>query len=142
MEAQRLEPVGQVVLPREDVIFDNEFSTPDVVDQYVQTAVFALDLREQRFDGFRVEVVRGDGDAHTASSGHEIGGVLDSFWPVILRTLCPGATTRAIDGRAGRAKFDRPRSDWGSFTGRTYIAGRRTLQVCLFPRGGRCSPVG
>ena len=105
-------PALQVVSPDRCIpllrsAFEN-LSAPDVVDQDVDAPISVAEAVGETAELLRLEVVDLDRDADAAELGHELCGLLDRLWPVVVGggVAVDAAATGADDRRAGFRKAE------------------------------------
>ncbi len=63
--------------------------------------MFAIDLREERFDLTFERVIDSNGDSGAASRDNHLGGLIDRLRTFVRRRVVPHAAPRAVDDGAG-----------------------------------------
>src|SRR5579863_3300603 len=91
---ERLAPLGKRI------------STPDVVDQNIQSFMPPFDTSDQLFHFRRLSVVHPYGDAESTGSGDQFGGFLDGFRSTRSCKPSSGTPPGAVNRRSSLAQCD------------------------------------
>ena len=106
-EPEQPQSVFQMVLPHRLVPFEQQLTTPDIIDQHVQPALFGVDPLDQRFHLLRLQMVGRHGDALAAGGCHQFGRLLDRLGRApVLRLFFARRPSGNVDCRTGRAQLN------------------------------------
>src|SRR5262245_36681902 len=106
-EPEQPQAVFEIMLPYRLVPFEELFTAPYVVYEYIESALVGTDAPDKLGDLGCDEMIDLDGDAFAAERGHDLGGFLDGLGPLIFGCLPACRPPGDIDSGAGGTELGR-----------------------------------